>query len=306
MPTTTELLLAWDRKRARSQQKELGMSELGGCRRRAGYRLAGTVPSNPSGSVQTAMGSAIHDAIADILEELGIEGISHESEVTFAGIKGHYDRIEGDVVVDVKTTGSRWLEHIELHGPEWSHLWQISLYAAALIFAGKPIKRVRIDYLARDTGREYIWPNEHGAPFNPQNVKDALAWLQVVRDTDLEMLPRDEDPDGPFCGGCPFFDLCWDGHVVDRDPRSVLYLEDPDAEKWADELWDIRQQVKALTDREATVKGALDGVRPDSGGRVQAGKRFLDFRRNPRNPGKFSLYFVPAPKVKAKPGGGES
>lgn len=293
MTTTSELLLEWDRRKPRSQQKELGMSELGGCRRRAGYRLAGVEPSNPAGSVQAAMGSAIHQAIAEILGELGIDGVSHEREVRFAGLIGHYDRTEGDVVIDVKTTSSRWLEHIKLHCPELPHLWQVSLYAAALKLEGQDIKRVRIDYLARDTGEEFIWPNERGALFNPQNVRDALEWLQLVYDTDLQMLPRDYDPDGPFCGHCPFFTLCWDGHVPERNPWTVMFAEDPDAAKWADELWELRQQIKALQKREERVKAALDAIRPDVGGRVKAGDRVLDFRRNPRNPELFSLYFVP-------------
>lgn len=293
MPTTTELLLEWDRRKPRSQQKELGMSELGGCRRRAGYRLAGTPPSNPSGSVQAAMGSAIHQAIAEILRELNIPGVGFENEVRFAGIIGHYDRTEDDEVVDVKTTSARWLEHIKLHCPELPHLWQVSLYAAALNLAGQKIRRVRIDYLARDTGEEFTWRG----PFNPQNVRDALEWLQLVYDTPLDMLPRDYDPDGPFCESCPFFVTCWNGHVPNRDPRSVMFIEDPDAAKWADELWQIRQQMKALEQRENTVKKALDAIRPDGGGLVQAGERFLDFRRNPRNPEAFSLYFTSGKKA---------
>jgi CRISPR/Cas system-associated exonuclease Cas4 (RecB family) len=292
MTTTSELLLEWDRRKPRSQQKELGMSELGGCRRRAGYRLAGTEPSNPSGSVQAAMGSAIHQAIAEILEEIGTPGVSHEREVRFAGLIGHYDRLEGDVLVDVKTTSVRWLEHIKLHCPEIPHLWQVSLYAAALKLEGHEVNRVRIDYLARDSGEEFIWPNERGARFNPQHVRDALEWLQLVFDTELEMLPRDYDPDSSFCGHCPFFTICWQGHVQDRDRRTVLFAEDPDAGKWADELWDLRQQMKVLESREKTVKAALDAIRPDDGGRVKAGDRVLDFRRNARNPEAFSVYFV--------------
>lgn len=302
MATTTELLLAWDRSRPRSQQKQLGMSELGGCRKRAGYRLAGTAPSNPAGSVQAAMGSAIHQVIADILREQNIPGISFEAEVEFAGIIGHYDRIEDETVIDVKTTSSRWLEHIKLHCPEIPHLWQVSLYAAALKFAGKKISRVRIDYLARDTGEEFTWPNQHGALFDPQHVRDALEWLQGVYDTDVDMLPRDYEPDGPFCQGCPYLDLCWEGHVPNRDRRTVLYLEDPDAGKWANELWDTRQQIKKLQETETRAKKALDAIRPEDGGHVQAGERFIDFRRNANDPTKFSVYFVSAPKTKVKGG----
>lgn len=296
MPTTTELLLIWDRKKPRSQQRELGMSELGACRRRVGYRLAGIAPSNPAGSVQAAMGSAIHQVVAEILEDLGLDGVVHEKEVNAFGLKGHFDRVEDDVLVDVKTTSSRWLEHIKLHGPETSHIWQVSVYAAALKLAGHNIKRVRIDYLARDSGEEHNWPTLEGAPFNPRHVRDALEWLQAIQQADLDMLPRDEDPDGPFCGHCPYMTLCWQGRVPGRDPRSVMYIEDPDTAKHAERLWQIRQQMKALEKEADTYKGILDAVRPDDGGLVKAGDRYLDFRRNPRNPSKYSLYFTSAPK----------
>jgi hypothetical protein len=247
MPSTTDLILAWDRRRPRSKQQELGMSDLGGCRRRAGYSLAGQKPTNPGGSVQAAMGSAIHDAIADILTELGIPGASHEKEVKFAGLIGHY--------------------------------------------AGTPIRTVRIDYLARDTGEEWTW---HGL-FDPRNVRDAVEWLRLVRTTELEMLPRDYEPDSAFCRGCKFLQVCWQGAVADRDPLSVLFVEDPDAEKWAAELWSAREQIKELKVQEKRAKGALDALRPPEGmGRVQCGPYTIDFRSN-------GVYFVagsaPVPAV---------
>lgn len=296
MPTTTDLLLEWDRRKPRSRQKELGMSELGACRRRVGYKLAGIEATNPSGSVQAAMGSAIHQVIGEILEDLGLDGVLHEKEVNAFGLKGHFDRVEDGVLIDVKTVSQRWLDHILLHGPETKHLWQINMYAAAVRLAGHKVNRVRIDYLARDTGEEYNWPSEKGAPFNPRHVRDALEWLEAVRSADVEMLPRDEDPDGSFCGHCPYLTLCWQGRVPNRDARSVLYVEDPDAQKWADKLWDLRQQIKALTEQEITAKKALDALRPDDGGIVQAGDRFIQFRRNARNPETFGLFFVAAPK----------
>ena len=262
MTSTSELLLEWTRRSPRSQQREIGMSELGSCRRKVGYRLAGQTPTNAGGSVQAAMGGAIHDAIHKILLELGTPGVTAETEVTFAGIKGHYDRVEDDILVDVKTTSSRWLEHIKLHGPEHSHLWQVSCYAAALITQNTPIKRIRIDYLARDTGEEYQWPDDQGTPFRPVHVREALEWLKLVRDTPVEMLPRDYEPESTFCRGCVFFDTCWGGAVSDMDRRSVLYLEDPDLEKWISELWQARLDKKDAADREDRAKGALSAVNP--------------------------------------------
>lgn len=294
MPSTSELLLRWDRTRTRSQQREIGWSEVGGCRRRAGYRLAGTEPTNPSGSVQATMGTAIDGAINDVAKLLGL---AHQQEITFLGIKGHFDRVEPsteggplDTVVDTKTVGTdRWLEHIEINGAPRANQYQISGYAAGLLVAGWPIRFVRIDYLARDTGREWSWIQ----PYDPQVTAEAVQWLRNVRDCDLEMLPRDYEPDSAFCRSCPFEKACWGGAMPDRDKRSVIFLEDPDAGKWATELREVRAEMKELKSRAERLVGILDAIRPDDGPGprpyVQAGEHLLDWR--PTRNG-WALYFV--------------
>lgn len=271
MTSTTDLLLAWDRTRPRSQQRELGMSELGGCKRRAGYRLAGQEPTDDGGSVQAVMGTAIHEAVSAILATVAEPGDLVEHEVEFAGIIGHLDRYEAATLTlkDVKTTSSRWLDHIKVHGPGREHRYQTAAYAAALIKMGRKVRWVQIDYLARDTGEEWT----HRRPFDPAEINEALAWVAEVRSSDLSMLPREYAPDSAFCGHCPFRTVCWEGAVADRDPRSVLYVEDPDAAAWAEKLWSAREAKKRAEDAEAEAKGALDALRPDDGGEVDVGWR---------------------------------
>jgi CRISPR/Cas system-associated exonuclease Cas4 (RecB family) len=263
--TTADLLLEWDRSRPRSRQRELGWSELGGCRRRAGYRLAGVEPTNPGGSLQAVMGTAIHDAVQQRLNEIAAAEDLVEYEVVFAGIKGHLDRYEAATatLVDVKTTSSRWLEHIKLHGPDRSHLFQLGGYGAALIAKGYKVKRVVIDYLARDTGELYRWSEK----FDPKWTREALAWLDAVRGVEPEMLNRDYAPDSAFCQHCPFRAACWDGAVPNRDERSVLLVEDGDALKWAHQLQQAREQIAVLKELEEEAKGALDAIRPNDSGR---------------------------------------
>lgn len=267
--TTADLLLLWDQRRPRSQQAELGMSELGGCRRKVGYRLAGTKPTNVGSSVQAVMGTAVHAAVETVFRELQADGVIPaedlvEYEVTFAGILGHLDRYDSAnaTVEDTKTTSSRWLEHIKVHGPSREHLWQVHGYGAALINEGRRVRRLVINYLARDTGEEYRWEG----PFDPAVVKQALAWLAEVRSTDLEMLPRDYLPDSPFCGHCPFADTCWSGGVEGRSPASVLFIEDPDAARWAQQLWEAREAKKKAEESEDQAKAALDALRPNDAG----------------------------------------
>jgi len=290
MPSTSDLLLKWDRTRARSNQVEIGWSEVGGCRRRTGYRLAGTLPTNPAGSVQAVLGTAVHDAIAAISRELGI---IVETEVRYAGVLGHYDRREGTELVEVKTVGTdRWLEHVELHGPPQSNIFQVHGYAAALIQQGISIRTVRIDYIARDTGREWSWR----AKFDPEVLREALAWIRQVRDTELDDLPRDYLPDTTVCRSCPFFDPCWQNAVPERNLLSAIHTDDPDTVRYADELFSLRAQLKELTARERKVTGILDAVRPaDTSLVVAAGGLNIKFRAT--RTGSYSLNFVAPSKV---------
>ncbi len=264
--STAQLLLRWDQTRARSQQLGFGMSELGQCRRRAGYGLAGTEPTNPSGSVQAVMGTAVHAAVENVYRQMRAAGLLPaddliEHEVRFAGILGHLDRYvaASATLVDTKTTTSRWLERIKVYGPPKPNLWQVNGYAAALIAEKHPVRRIVIDYLARDTGEEYRWTGR----FEPLLVREALEWVRTIRDTPIEYLSRDFEPTSQFCAHCPFFALCWDGAVPNRDLRSVLFVEKPDAVAWAAQLEQARADKADAEKREAEAKGALDALRPD-------------------------------------------
>lgn len=268
--TTAHLLLAWDQRRARSQQTALGMSEVGGCQRRVGYRLAGVKPTNTSGSVPAVMGTAVHTAVEQVYKEMQAAGLFPaddliEHEVRYAGILGHLDRYDSvrSRAHDTKTTNQRWLDHIKLHGPDKQHLWQIHLYGAALIQAGRRVREVVIDYIARDTGQDH----QVIRPFDPQHVRDALDWLATIRELPVEMINRGYAPDSAFCGNCPFRDLCWDGATRGRDPRSVLYADNPDAARWARQLREARQIMAEAEALEKEAKGALDALRPNDTGK---------------------------------------
>lgn len=262
--TTGQLLLARDQDRARSKQRQIGWSEIGGCRRRAGYRLAGTEPTNSGSSLQAVMGTVIHEAAQEALRDLAQPGDLVEQEVTFAGVLGHFDRYEAATgsLVDIKTTSSRNLERIQRDGPPERTLWQVNGYAAALVSTGRPVHRLVLDYIARDTGDEHRWI---GRP-DPTHVRDALAWLKEVRDTVVEWLPRDFEPDSAWCRNCPFRDACWPEGEPHRDPRVVLFREDPDAVKWAAQLDQARADKADAEKREKAAKGALDAIRPNESG----------------------------------------
>lgn len=269
--TTAALLLEWDKRRPRSQQVEIGMSDLGVCQRRAGYILAEAERTNESSSVQAVMGTVIHAGVAEVCRQLQAEGLLPavdlvEFEVLFAGVRGHLDHYESaqQRLVDTKSTNHRWLKHLKVYGPTRHDLWQINNYAAALVTSGRPVRELALDYLCRDCGEEWRWT---GKP-DPSQVRDALDWLRQVRETDLEWLPRDYEPSSTFCKSCPFLQTCW-GDQADRDPRVVLYQADPDAARWAERLAAARADLADAKQREAEARGALDALRPNEAGTAE-------------------------------------
>lgn len=268
-PSTAELLLEADWMRPRSQQRGLGISDLGGCRRQAGYKLHGYKLEKPSGSIQAVIGTAVHDKVdAELIQMRDAGLIPPDSvineEVRFGGLTGHPDLYVDGVLRDVKTLGyDAQLANYQLNGPPKRHLWQVMTYAAALIVTDRPVRVVQIDYLVRDSGNSWLWEG----PFDYEHVRDAMTWLTSVRETPLEWLARDYAPDSPQCRHCPFFNRCWDGHVIDRDERSVLLVEDQDAAKWARKLEEARARLKDAKADEALAKGALDALRPNTEGR---------------------------------------
>jgi hypothetical protein len=81
IPSTADLLLRADWERPRSQQKGMGMSDLGGCRRQAGFKLHGQPPEKPSGSVQAVIGTAVHDTVDIALKMMRDTGLIPENSV---------------------------------------------------------------------------------------------------------------------------------------------------------------------------------------------------------------------------------
>jgi hypothetical protein len=136
-------------------------------------------------------------------------------------------------------------------------------YAAALIVQGLPVEDVQLDYLVRDSGKTWLW----SGPFDYDRVLAAMQWLQQIRETPLDWLARDYAPDSPQCRNCPFAQRCWEGHVTDRDERSVLLVEDQDAAGWARRLADARERKRQAEADETLAKGVLDGLRPNTQGR---------------------------------------
>jgi hypothetical protein len=245
------------------------MSDLGGCRRATGYRLAGYPAGEPKGSIQAIMGTATHDAVTVVLKDMRERGEIPASSVIdelvmFGGVRGHPDLYVDPIVRDVKTLGyGAQLDKYRADGPPLRHRWQAHTYGAALRLTGHRVTTVQLDYIVRDSGDTWLFEE----PFSVDLVRDAFDWLRDVRETELDFLPRDYRPDSIVCKSCPFHQLCWGDAVPDRDELSVLYVEDPDGLKWQSKLKDARRRLADAKADEEEAKGALDALRPNSKGR---------------------------------------
>lgn len=269
-PTPADLLLEWDRQRPRSQQADLGMSAVGGCRRYAGYVINGVEPTDDGASLPAVLGTAIHEVLADAARKRGTDRDLVEAEVYFAGIRGHVDWArydeEEDVwdVIDWKSVSQNRYSSAVDDGPDLNQLHQTCLYAAALGRRGYRIRHVILDYIGRDSGKLH----RHVRPFRIEEVREAVAWLDNIRTAELEALPRDFRPGSAWCDGCEFRSACWDYSArPKRDVLSALFIDHPDAAAWQDQF-ERGKAMKAEGERlYKDAKGALDAIRPNDKGR---------------------------------------
>lgn len=259
LPSAHELLLAYDAVRPRTQQAEIGMSALGTCQRRTGYRVHGVPPDEDyqPGGVQNVMGTAIHEAFAQGARLALPQAQAEDLEVRFGGLTGHPDLYCEGVVRDLKTLGyTMQVEDRRRNGPKRNERWQVHTYGAGLILRGLPVHTVQLDYLARDSGDEYLFEEA----FDLAVVAEAMEWLETVRTTEIALLSRDYRPDSAVCQSCEFFRRCWDAERG-TDDRHVLFIDDPDALKWIELLTGAGLDKKFAQQQVDDAKGALDHLR---------------------------------------------
>lgn len=290
---------AVDARSSRSKQRKVGASEIGVCRRRAGYSHHGhpvTDPDNVSG-IAAVVGTWIHKgALATMQREWGTV---IEQRVEDDRLRGHVDGIDlpntlrvraglaeiedaPDVVEvdDLKTKRDRrMIDYVRNRGPKRSELFQTHLYGSLLRDHGvKPIQRqqaladlgpldvevVRLRYFARsaeegDDG-EYVYEQ----PYDPDIAAEAWDWVeQVTRSSSPDDLPRDQDGPGLsiVCDSCPFLTACW-GDAGDHAPQSLLVVTDADLAQTFAEYDAARVDEREAKARKDLARAKLDASEP--------------------------------------------
>jgi len=182
----------------RDSQREVGPSELGGCRRKVWHRLQRTPTTNPGTErLASSIGTATHTWIEKQLDRDG--RFLLETAVTREGITGHVDcfDLERGMVIDWKTLKISGIPYF----PSEQYVNQVQVYGW-LMSTVHEVKDVCLVGIPKDgTSRDIV---THVEPYDESKALAALNWLEDVRG--LEAAPRPEKPK-KFCRDyCQFYD----------------------------------------------------------------------------------------------------
>lgn len=172
----------------RSLQEELGPSELGGCERRLGHRIAfGKAPELDVDSLwRPAVGTAVHKWLDTIFS--AAEGFLSAQRV-LSPVEGELDLfyIAPGIVVDFKVTGKTTRDRALRRDVDDTYETQLDLYGAGLVAAGHDVTTVALLFLpASGSLKDAVW---YARPFNPKRAQEAVERYARV-DTAVEFARR--------------------------------------------------------------------------------------------------------------------
>lgn len=215
-----------DAKSERSQQRDIGFSELGDpCDRFLAMKALGLEPANTDtdnwlANVGTAVHAWLEAAFAAENARLGRQRFVIEEEVsTEDGLRGHGDLFDTDLgaVIDHKVLGVTKLKRIKAGDVSTRYRVQLHLYGYGHARAGRQVREVilavfpRNDSLRGDYGGHGL--HLHREPYDEQIALEAIARFKRVTATAL-VLDVDTHPErwplipatfSDSCSYCPFF-----------------------------------------------------------------------------------------------------
>jgi len=248
--TFVNALIKTDDDRSRSKQTAIGVSQLGGCRRKVWHQIQSHEGKNPTLRLASIMGTAIHEAIENSLSNHVTALYEHRVE-----IEGYppatidfYDP-ETKAVWDWKTITLKNVPYFQSQQKKW----QVMVYAYLLTLDGFEVETVNLLGIPRDGNENDLiaW----SMPYDESVALEALAWLK-----DLESRTEAPAPEmsGVFCQSyCPFFgDLC--GGIpkgYEGEP-----IADALATQAAADYIRINEEIKELEKLKDAAKAQLEGV----------------------------------------------
>lgn len=247
---------------ARSQQKKVGPSEVGGCARKLWYKLNDQEKTNPNTlSLASILGTGIHSHLQKIFHEQDpwgdrfiLEGEFGFPEEDLVGHVDMYDK-ENAEVIDWKTSTK---SNLGRYFPSKAQRWQVQLYGMLVNRAGHDVKTVTLVGIPRDGDeRDIVY---HSEPFDPEVCVSALVWLREVRKATT---PPPAEKDASFCRHyCSFYDETGQKGCVGRpkaEAESAL-IEDTQIALAAQNYIDINKKLDDLEKEKDDIKSLFEGV----------------------------------------------
>jgi len=246
-----------DEARPRSRQIAVGVSALGGCRRKVWHQLNGDTGTNPTLNLPAIMGTAIHASIESAIlnqyqdrPEIDRPMIEHRVEIE--GLPpatiDFYDPVEAEVV-DWKTITLKNIDYFVSQQKRW----QVQTYGYLLEQAGFPVRTVTLVGIPRDgTENDII---THSEPYDAEIARKAIAWLEEV--SQLKEAPAPEREPVSFCSKyCSYYGSLCSGIPKDLAGAPIV---DENATNGAKRYLEINQAIKELEAEQANIKATLEG-----------------------------------------------
>lgn len=197
-PDEVRELLLPKRKSKRARQRNVGPSEVGGCRRKTWHKLNRTPETNPNTKILAAtLGTAIHSWIEKTLKS--DTRYLLETRVERDGMVGNvdcYDTLRNEVI-DWKTIKVSGIPYF----PDKQKRTQVQLYGWLLSQTYK-VETVCLVGIPRDGSDDQIVT--HVEPYDESVAMEGLAWVADVR---ARVEPPKPEKRKSFCRNyCGFYD----------------------------------------------------------------------------------------------------
>lgn len=247
-----------ENQRGRSNQVQIGPSELGGCRRKVWYRLNGQPETNDNElKLAAIMGTAIHAAIENALGTN--KEVVLEQTVEYGGMKAHVDCYIPSIgaVVDWKTVKAKNLNYF----PSVQQRWQVQVYGYLIAKSGLgKVQTVSLVAIPRDGDERDILV--HTENYDESIALEALNWLEAIKTSDA--VPNPERDEGYCKFYCKYYDASGEmgcvGLKKERIKTELPVLEDGEASNNALHYLQIDEQIKNLEAKKNELRDNLLGI----------------------------------------------
>lgn len=244
---------------SRSLQKQVGPSEIGGCRRKTWLKINGYQSTNPNTlRLSAIMGTAIHTYIQEAFERQDPfnERYILEGEFEYEGLMGHVDMYdkENREVVDWKTVKKTNLTYF----PSKQQRMQVQLYGYLLTKNGIEVKTVTLVAIPRDGDeRDIVY---HSEPYDESVALAGLAWLKEVQEMTEAPAP---EKDAFFCQHyCNFYDKTGMVGCTGKGKAEAegALIEDEEARSAARDYLQVISEINELEKAKDSLKVMLEGI----------------------------------------------